>query len=222
MGKTTRKQIDKQETRERILEGASLLFAEQGYAAASISKIAKKAGVLPGSIYWAFESKEQIFAAVLERAGQIWKDRFMPNLNEAVPTMLDEAVSTMEAYTAYFEKLAVAFEEAPEFLRLIMVVASERQAGSSEILAAARDVRHFWRSRIEVAISEVLEGYESRAVVDFSKRFSRLTIQMLDGVFLSSQLEPEEASIQDLFHHAAEICARELQHGIETLPKQGE
>jgi len=51
-------------TRERILAAARALFAEQGYTAASISKIAKKAEVLPGSLYWAFESKEKLFAAI--------------------------------------------------------------------------------------------------------------------------------------------------------------
>lgn len=214
MGKSTVKQIDRQETRNRILEGASLLFAEQGYAAASISKIAKKAGVLPGSIYWAFESKEQIFAAVLKRAGESWKERFVPDD--------EEAVTNVETYTAYFEKLAIAFDEAPEFLRLIMVVASERQAGSPEIMSAARDVRRFWRERIEMATMAVLEGYEHQAVAEFSKRFSRLTIQMLDGLFLSSQLEPDEASVKEMFRDTAGICAREIQRGVETLPKQKE
>lgn len=211
MAKSPGKQVNKQETRSRILDGASVLFAEQGYAASSISKIAKKAGVLPGSIYWAFESKEQIFAEVLKHAGNQWKEEFIAIQNVEI--------SDIKSYTKHFQNLAIAFETAPEFLRLIMVVATERQTGNPEILAAAQDVRRFWRTAIEDLLKRLLGDREPKAMAHFSQRISRLTIQMLDGVFLSHQLEPKEASVREMISDIADVLANEIELGANTLPK---
>jgi len=54
-------------TRERILLCAAELFCEQGYDAASLRGIAKHADMQAASIYYYFETKEDILAAVLSR-----------------------------------------------------------------------------------------------------------------------------------------------------------
>lgn len=55
----------KQERREQILNTALRLFAEGGYEATSISKIAKEAGVAKGLIYNYFESKEALMEQII-------------------------------------------------------------------------------------------------------------------------------------------------------------
>lgn len=52
------------ETARRILETATGMFAEQGYAAASIDVIARGAGVTRGAVYHHFDSKPGLFEAV--------------------------------------------------------------------------------------------------------------------------------------------------------------
>ena len=54
-------------TAERILESAEQLFAERGYEATSLGEIADRVGVRPQALYNHFESKWQIYVAVLER-----------------------------------------------------------------------------------------------------------------------------------------------------------
>jgi AcrR family transcriptional regulator len=51
-------------TRELIMHVAAEVFVEHGYAAAALRDIAKRAGLLPGSLYHHFESKADLFAAV--------------------------------------------------------------------------------------------------------------------------------------------------------------
>ena len=51
-------------THQRIAEAAERAFAAHGYEAASMSAIAKDAGIEKSSIYYFFESKEDLFAAV--------------------------------------------------------------------------------------------------------------------------------------------------------------
>jgi AcrR family transcriptional regulator len=52
--------------RELILHAAALYFRRTGYEAASIRDIAKSSGILPGSLYYHFVSKEALFMAVYE------------------------------------------------------------------------------------------------------------------------------------------------------------
>ncbi len=47
-----------------ILNAAAELFSEQGYDRTSIRDIARKVGLLPGSVYHHFPSKEELFLAV--------------------------------------------------------------------------------------------------------------------------------------------------------------
>lgn len=50
--------------RERVLEVAARLFSSKGYAGTSIRDIANEVGILSGSLYYHFESKEAMLIAV--------------------------------------------------------------------------------------------------------------------------------------------------------------
>ncbi len=57
--------------RERLLETATELFAEKGYAGASVREIVEKAGVSKPVLYYYFKSKEGLFYAILEWAAGV-------------------------------------------------------------------------------------------------------------------------------------------------------
>jgi len=67
MSPRTKEQNDavRSERKTLIEEAALEVFAEDGYHAASISKIAKNAGVAKGTIYTYFESKEQLLKELI-------------------------------------------------------------------------------------------------------------------------------------------------------------
>jgi len=67
--------------RDQILERAALLFGENGYDRTSIRDIAAAVGMLPGSVYYHFPSKEALLAAVYTAA-------------------IDRAIETLQAATA--------------------------------------------------------------------------------------------------------------------------
>ncbi|PYC83768.1 TetR family transcriptional regulator [Streptomyces tateyamensis] len=52
-------------TRRAILEAAATVFAERGYAAATIAEILAQAGVTKGALYFHFGSKEELARGVL-------------------------------------------------------------------------------------------------------------------------------------------------------------
>ena len=53
--------------RQQILSGANLVFAEHGYEGASMSAIARKAGVSKGTLYNYFTNKADLFTAYVEQ-----------------------------------------------------------------------------------------------------------------------------------------------------------
>ncbi len=56
-----------QETRNRILDTAELVFNGKGVSRTSLADIAEAAGVTRGAIYWHFKNKVDLFEAMMER-----------------------------------------------------------------------------------------------------------------------------------------------------------
>ncbi|MBL8900589.1 MAG: TetR/AcrR family transcriptional regulator [Planctomycetes bacterium] len=59
------------DTREKLLAAAMELFAFQGYAQTGLAQIARKAGVLPGSLYYFFPTKQDLLNATLEKRKEL-------------------------------------------------------------------------------------------------------------------------------------------------------
>lgn len=55
------------QTRERILDAAEQQFNEAGVARTSLDQIARAAGVTRGAVYWHFQNKADLFAAMIQR-----------------------------------------------------------------------------------------------------------------------------------------------------------
>ncbi|OSC39370.1 TetR/AcrR family transcriptional regulator [Mycobacterium decipiens] len=56
---------DKSQRREEILTAAKKVFARKGFHATTIADIAKQAGLAYGLIYWYFDSKDDLFHALM-------------------------------------------------------------------------------------------------------------------------------------------------------------
>lgn len=57
---------DRAETRRRLLEAAGAVFAERGFEGASLEEIAARSGFTRGAIYRNFDSKDDLFLALIE------------------------------------------------------------------------------------------------------------------------------------------------------------
>ena len=191
-------------TRERVLEVAASLIARQGYAATSIAQISQLSGANPASIYWAFGSKEGLFAAVMERAA----DAFFTTLE---PPRRGDPWSWLATQAA-------AFAEGPEFLRLLLVLSLERRDGDPLVLEAARRVRTLASDALAASYAEALgisDPFRHRAVCEPLARF---TLMLLDGVFVASRIEPDTTDLQRAFETIA-IAVRAT--GEQLLARAG-
>ncbi len=201
MGKVGRHR-EGEETREKVLAAARALIAENGYSATSISMISKASGVKPASIYWAFESKEGLLAAVLERAAA---DFFEANKQTHVrrPTSISGAIRVW----------AQAIAAEPDFLGLLIVLSTERKSGDPQILRAAHGIREKSREGIERFLAPLVDVPSERARKAVLHDLSRLSIMLFDGAFVSMQLEPRESSID----HVADLVADAVEGAAQKL-----
>jgi AcrR family transcriptional regulator len=88
-------------TRERLLQAATRLFAENGYRGASVRDICNLAGTNPGAVSYHFGGKRQLYRAVLRLAAdRLAKLGPNPEANNE-----DEPVSVVDALRRVLDRL---------------------------------------------------------------------------------------------------------------------
>ena len=64
-----------QESRRKILESAREIFFRDGFEAANLDEVAQSAGIAKGTIYRHFESKAELYVAVLSNNADVFVER---------------------------------------------------------------------------------------------------------------------------------------------------
>ena len=97
-----RRRLSAAERRERILDAATEVFAEHGYAAASMGEIASRAGVVASVIYDHFPSKRELHIELLQIHGEGLIRRSIDEIEGDVPERIQR--SSLEAYFRFVEE----------------------------------------------------------------------------------------------------------------------
>jgi AcrR family transcriptional regulator len=127
---TPRRRLTGEERRAAILDSALAVFAERGYHVSSIDDIARAGGTSKALIYEHFDSKQELYAELLERhAGELF-ERLAAAVDEAGRAGSARLAGGLDAFYGFVEEHRVAwrmlFREAndPE-----MVAVLERVVG---------------------------------------------------------------------------------------------
>jgi AcrR family transcriptional regulator len=107
----SKREQQREERRKQILDAALTVFSGKGFHATNVSDVAAEAGVSQGTIYWYFESKEELFQAALLSAFMDIGDQTLAPLAEcstATEKLLAMAES-MEALAEVAEGLFMLF-----------------------------------------------------------------------------------------------------------------
>jgi AcrR family transcriptional regulator len=137
-------------TRARLIELAAQLFADEGYAAASVRDLAERSGLSSGAIYGTFRSKAELLAAAV--------DAIIASDVEALPLSVTQR--TLPEIDAY------QYEHAPkrDRLRALLLEAAVAARADPEVRERLRDTM---TPHIEMA-TEVHEEWRDRAGVERS------------------------------------------------------
>jgi AcrR family transcriptional regulator len=110
-----------QRRRLQLIESACAVFTERGYEAASISDVAKHAGVGQGTVYRYFESKRTLLDHVLDHSVERMLEAVRGDASQPRPRSLEEFI---EQITEISERLFRLTQEEPELIKLVLVEAS--------------------------------------------------------------------------------------------------
>jgi AcrR family transcriptional regulator len=96
------KGVPRLEREDQILTVASEVFAAEGFATTNIQAVAKRAGISKPLVYNYFGSKEGLFLACIERAGEIVADEIERIANEDV-VGIERGMRTLDGMFAVLE-----------------------------------------------------------------------------------------------------------------------
>ena len=116
------------ETAERILEAASRMFAEKGFANVSVRDICRETGTTAPVIYYYFGSKKGLFDAVARK--QITMDDFIGELRKASSTP-----DPRRGLESFVSKYLSSFPEQTFNIGLYMVDSATLDKHSAQIVS---------------------------------------------------------------------------------------
>ena len=169
------------DTRARLIAAAGEAFAERGMQDVSIDELTRRAGFTKGAFYANFESKDQLFLAMLDDRF----DRRAEEMRRALETGEDPEVQARRSGQDFSDYLAAD----PEWQRLFFEFAARAARDEPfrvELVARYRGLRE-----------HMAADYERRASdLDFALPFpaeqlALMTFAMGNGLALEQLLEPE-------------------------------
>ncbi len=101
----SRRQNQKVQRQEAILQAAFAVFAAHGYEAARIDEIARKAGIAKGTVYLYFRDKEQLFRAVVRSLVEKRLDAIAGSFQGTGEQLLRELLSRLYSQVVRNEKV---------------------------------------------------------------------------------------------------------------------
>ena len=122
------------ERREQILDAATRAFARAGFTSTSLDDVAAEAGITRVLLYRHFDSKADMYRAVLDRAGQRLGNQVGRNDfdEHTIPALLRAAAADPDAFRLLFRYAA----REPEFRDLTDRLAATAAAVARDSLSA--------------------------------------------------------------------------------------
>ena len=161
--------------REQILDVALVVFASAGFHGASMNEIADAAGVTKPVLYQHFDSKRDLYQALIEEVG----NRLRTNIDKATAEATDGKSQTELGFRAYFRWVAEDHDgfrllfgsgsrRDDEFNESIRKITAESARAIAPLIAVDIDESH--RETLSHALVGLAEG-ASRRLVGLGKDF---------------------------------------------------
>ncbi|WP_288457668.1 TetR/AcrR family transcriptional regulator [uncultured Sphingomonas sp.] len=180
--------------REKVVQAARILFAEQGFHATGMAAISQASGVLVGQIYRDFANKEAIVAAIVERD----LDEYLRE-GELHETCACDDPAQLRGWIARF----VACEDIPD-RRLIAEIMAE----------AARNIRvaDIFRELETRLYGRLIDALRILAPHANARRFDCVaeTILILSGGIFHHRLAHDGAIDDDVLERLLKIAVNEI------------
>jgi AcrR family transcriptional regulator len=151
MSDLSRREAKKAIHRRRILETAHSVFFREGFVEANLDDIAKGAGVAKGTLYRYFDSKADLYVAVLAHGGDIFAQRMRKARAEG-----EDATDQVRRIARFYFEHWTANEE-----YFAIFWAMENQQVIGELTPeAVKQVTSLWSECLRILADAVQEGVD--------------------------------------------------------------
>jgi len=134
--------VTAEETRERLLGTAAVVFARLGYEKASIAEISSEAGLSSGAIYAHYSSKAELFVATLRAHADREFERLLGGEGVDFATFLTSRGQALDRRSSGQRTLLmeaiVAAKRDPEVAQVLISALAEREARLAGLLRSAQ------------------------------------------------------------------------------------
>ncbi|MET9327607.1 TetR/AcrR family transcriptional regulator [Tsukamurella sp. NPDC003166] len=137
-----------EDTRRRIVLGAAAVLVEKGYAATRLSDIAATVGMQAGSLYYHFDSKDDLVEEVLG-FGVRYVHEYVRAAVEDLPDGLTAGERLYEAVAAFLDALLATGDLSPAHLRTFHQAPPDMQ---ERLRPGRRDFGHYLDGLISAAV----------------------------------------------------------------------
>jgi AcrR family transcriptional regulator len=175
------------ETRQRLLEAAQLVFAEEGFGRASVEDVCERAGYTRGAFYSNFSSLDELFLAM-------WEQRFAG--------LLESMAASLEAAS---QEGVISLEDGIDRLLDLLPVDDHWYRIEAEFTAHALrnpDLRGAVAAR-ESQIAETLQPFIDRALERVGLRakrregFATALVAVHDGTVVQCLIAPDDPGARE-------------------------
>jgi AcrR family transcriptional regulator len=183
--------------RQQLLQAATWVFARKGYRRAGISDVIARAGVARGTFYLYFDSKEQVFLAIVED--------FHKRISQAITTTSETAtqpsINPEALLTASFRRWLGFFADNRDATKVILKEASSIDPRFEQGFAVLR------RSAVDFFAARY-RGFQQLGLVRSSIRpvlMAHLLIGMFDELLNAFVLTDPDADLDALAAQLADF-----------------
>ncbi|MBO7936688.1 TetR/AcrR family transcriptional regulator [Streptomyces antibioticus] len=189
---TRKKRANGVESRQRILDATVEIAGERGYEGTSIAAVSAACGLPASSIYWHFKDKDDLIAAVIERSFDTWL--------AAVDLPGEETGTPLERVTALAGNVAKSLVDAPDFLRLGLMLALERRPAEPRGRTVFLQVRDIARAKIAEMAEALVPGLDEESV----QTLTTYAVAGADGLFVQREINGDAVDLVAMFELHAE------------------
>jgi len=147
----------KAESRRRILDAARDVFFRDGFMRANLDEMADKAGVAKGTLYRYFESKADLYVAVLTNNYEIFHEQFS-KAGKQGDTALDRIRSIAKFYFDHWL-------EHPDYFQIFWALDNESVIGDLP-KGVTEQIAGFWETNLNVTHDALADGVKSGEFVE--------------------------------------------------------
>jgi len=186
----------REQTRARLLDAAHEVFAEVGMDAASVETICERAGFTRGAFYSNFESKEELFLALITQLAEAKLEEVAGRVRELDPASLSEPSSLVRQVIG--ASLGERME--PQLVSEIRTQALR----DGRLADAYLTWQEAMRDRVEGIISHVVDGFGLRLRLPL-RETAQLLLDVSDDTCTRATLEGRsQAEINEILNDRLE------------------